>query len=81
MGNPPLDTVVHWSGNFITNGDDGKPNVNGSMVISRKLFFNKFLLPLLREINQRVQITPISAKNTIDGLSLNFKYVVLNLSF
>ncbi|KAL8808951.1 MAG: hypothetical protein Q9200_003857 [Gallowayella weberi] len=70
----PTNTLLNWTGNFITNGDDGKANVNGSMFISRKLFFERFLLPLLKEFNLRSQITPTSAKNWIDGLMFKFQW-------
>ena len=70
----PTDTFLRWTGNFITNSDDGKANVNGSMFISRKLFFDNFLLPLLKEFNIRTQITPTYANNWIDGLMFKFRW-------
>lgn len=54
----PDDYAVTWSGNFCTmpSTPDAKDAIEGTFIMSRKLFMEKFLLLKLRQLNQASEV-------------------------
>lgn len=52
---PPADSHYVYTGNMVGDGE------SGSLFISRKLFWDKFLLPVLRHLNYSILFQPTNA--------------------
>ena len=66
------DKMLRWSGNFTTLQFDKEGLVDGSMCIRRDLFLGRFIVPMLRQYNDDMQIiAKTSQYSTVPpGLSL-----------
>ncbi|EQB43770.1 hypothetical protein CGLO_17533 [Colletotrichum gloeosporioides Cg-14] len=61
------ERLLAWSGNFTTIDRDKERRVDGSAVIRRALFLDKFVLPMLHQYNDDMQIVASSMELLRDG--------------
>lgn len=53
------ETLLQWSGNFTTSRmEDKATRTDGSLLIRRELFLDRFIIPILKQYNDDMQIVP-----------------------
>lgn len=62
------ESLLKWSGNFITDHADKEKRIDGTAVIRRHLFLDKFIIPMLRQYNDDMQIVADTSKHPAQHL-------------